>query len=110
VPSDCGRQAVGGSELWQAKIFGTIAYVDGEPASGAFALPIDDALYVGWVATAKKHRGQGLAELVIRKSLEDARSVTGLERTVLHATKDGQPVYARIGYRPVVKFSCYAPK
>jgi predicted GNAT family N-acyltransferase len=82
----------------------------GDTTSGAFALPIDDALYVGWVATAKNHRGQGLAELVIRKSLEDARSETGLERTVLHATKDGQPVYARMGYRPVVKFPCYAPK
>jgi GNAT superfamily N-acetyltransferase len=109
VPRDWGRQALSGPELWRATIFGTVAYVGSEPASGAFALPIDDALYIGWVATAKAHRGQSLAELVIRKCLEDARNATGLERTVLHATKDGQPVYLRMGYRCVVKFPCYAP-
>jgi len=95
--------------LWESAIFGTIAYVRDEPASGAFALLVDDALYIGWVATAKTHRGRGFAELVIRRCLEDARDATGLERTVLHATGDGQPVYQRMGYRCVVRFPFYAP-
>jgi len=80
-----------------------------EPAAGALELPIDDAPYVGWVATAKSHPPQGLAELVTRTSLEDAREATGLERTVLHNTHDGLPVYLRMGYRPVVKFPWYSP-
>jgi GNAT superfamily N-acetyltransferase len=109
VASEWARQAIGGAALWQAAIFGTVAYVRGEPASGAFALPIDDALYIAWVATAQAHRRQGLAELVIRRCLEDARRATGLERTVLHATDDGRPVYLRMGYRCVVKFPVYAP-
>jgi hypothetical protein len=46
---------------------------------------------------------------VIRTCLEDARNATGLERTVLHATGDGQRVYLRMGYRGVVKFPFYAP-
>jgi hypothetical protein len=46
---------------------------------------------------------------VIRKCLEDAGNATGLERTVLHATNDGQPVYLRMGYRCVAKFPCYSP-
>jgi predicted GNAT family N-acyltransferase len=94
---------------WQSAIYGTIAYVGDEPASGTFALPIDDALYIAWVATAKAHRGSGLAEMVIRKSLADAKEATGLERTVLHATTDGRPVYQRMGYHDVVKFPCYGP-
>jgi len=93
--------------LWEAPLFGSIAYVGGEPASGAFAFTIDEALYVAWVATSKTHRRLGLAELVIRASLEDARKATGIERTVLHATEDGFPVYLRMGYRSVVRFPLY---
>jgi len=68
-----------------------------------------NSLRVGWVATSKAHRRLGLAELVIRSSLEDARKTTGLERTILRATSEGLPVYTRMGYRPVVKFPFYGP-
>ena len=110
VPRDWGRQALGSAALWRGPLFGRIAYVGGEAASGAFALPIENALYVGWVATSKAHRRSGLAELVIRTSLEDATKATGLERTSLHATNEGLPVYTRMGYRPVVKFPFYGPE
>ena len=108
VPREWGRLAVGGAALWDTPLFGTIAYVRGEPASGTLAIPIGDVLYVGWVATGKAYRGQGLAEVVIRKTLEEATMATGLERTVLHATADGYPVYLRLGYRSVVDFPMYA--
>jgi hypothetical protein len=110
VPRDWGRRALGSAALWHCPLFGTVAYVGSEPASGAFAVPIDKALYVAWVATSKGRRGLGLAELVIRTCLEDARKATGLERTVLHATKYGFPVYQRMGYRSVVRFPLYALK
>jgi GNAT superfamily N-acetyltransferase len=110
VPRSWGRLALGSAALWREPLFGTVAYVDGQPAAGAFAVPIDDALYVAWVATAKFHRGQGLAELVIRNSLEAAKASTGMERTVLHATKYGFPVYLRMGYQSVVRFPLYGPE
>jgi hypothetical protein len=109
VPVEWSREAIGRPALWRQSLFGTVAYLGGEPASGAFAVPIDDVLYVGWVATARHHRRQGLAEFVIRRSLEEATRVTGLERTVLHATGDGFPVYLRMGYRAVAKFPIYGP-
>ena len=110
VPREWARQALGSEALWQKPLFGIIASIGSEPVSGAFALPIDDALYIGWVATSKSHRGMGLAELVIRACLEDARKATGLERTILHATDAGLPVYTRMGYRTVVKFPFYSPE
>lgn len=110
VPRDWGRQALASPALWRAPLFGTLAYMEGEPASGAFVVPIDKALYVAWVATSKTHRRKGLAELVIRACLNDAQEATGIKRTVLHATDEGFPVYQRIGYRPVVKFPLYTFK
>jgi predicted acetyltransferase len=68
-------------------------------------VPLHGVLYVGFVATALVHRRRGLAELVMRRSLEDATRATGITRTVLHATADGYPVYRRMGYRPVDEFS-----
>jgi GNAT superfamily N-acetyltransferase len=109
IPREWGRLAIGGAALWKERLFGTIAFVNGQPASGAFALPIDDALYVAWVATTSAHRRKGLAELVIRESLTEAKKATGLDRTVLHATVDGRPVYLKMGYRDVVNFPFYEP-
>ena len=107
VPRDWGRQALASPALWQAHLFGTISYIEGEPAAGAFAVPIDKALYVAWVATTKTHRGLGLAELVVRACLADARDATGIERTALHATENGFPLYLRMGFRSVVRFPLY---
>ena len=107
VPMEWTRQVVGSAVLWESRLFGTLAYVGGEPRSGAFAVPIDKALYVAWVATVQPYRRLGLAELVIRASLEDAGKTTGIERTILHATEEGISVYRRMGYRSVVKFPLY---
>jgi hypothetical protein len=110
VSSEWVRGAVSGESLWQAPLYGYVAYVDGYPVSTAFAVPLNGVLYVGFVATAIAHRRRGLAELVMRRSLEDATQETGITRTVLQATADGYPVYIRMGYRPVDEFSLYVPR
>lgn len=109
VSSDWVRGAVAGESLWQSPLYGYVAYVDGHPVSTAFTVPLNGVLYVGFVATAIEHRRRGLAELVMRRSLEDATRETGVTRTALHATSDGYPVYIRMGYRPVDEFSVYVP-
>ena len=96
--------AIGHERLWRELLFGHIAHVDGRPVAGGFVTPIEAALYVGWVVTARGYRGRGLAELVVRRSLADARLATGLERTILHSTEIGRSVYLRMGCRPVAIF------
>jgi len=85
------------------------AFVDGQPAATAFPVPLGGVLYVAFVTTAQAHRRRGLAELVMRRSLEDATRETGITRTALHATADGYPSYLRMGYRAVDEFSLYVP-
>ncbi len=53
---------------------------------------------------------RGLAELVMRRSLEDASQATGITRTALHASADGYSVYLRMGYRPVDTFVLFVPR
>ena len=109
TPSDWLRSAIAGETIWQSPMYGYVAYVDGVPASTAFAVPVNGVLYVGFVATAIEYRRRRLAELVIRRSLEDAARATGITRTALHATSDGYPVYLRMGYRPVDAFGLFTP-
>ena len=104
APLKWGQMAIGHERLWQEPLFGHVAYIDDKPAAAGFALSIGTVLYVAWMATANQYRRRGLAELVMRHSLEAATSETGLTRTVLHATEIGLPVYQRMGYRPVASF------
>jgi hypothetical protein len=99
-----------GAALSRSQIFGRVAYVGDKPASGALAFPTI-TLYtsLGW-RPRKRFRGLGLPELVIKACLDDAKKVTLLERTFLHATADGIPRYLRMGYRPLAGFPFYGPR
>jgi hypothetical protein len=109
LPPDWVRGVVAGAPLWQTPLYGYNALVEGHPVATAFAVPLNGVLYVAFVATAAAHRRRGLAELVMRRCLEEATVQTGITRTVLHATADGYPSYVRMGYRPVDEFSIYVP-
>lgn len=104
VPLEWVRLAIGHERYWQGALLGHVAYLDSQAVAGDLVLPIDNALYVGWVATAREYRRRGLAELVMRHSLDEARRSTGLQRTILHSSLMAVPVYERMGYRSVCTF------
>ncbi len=109
VPAEWGRMAIGHERFFQGQAFGHVAYLNDLPVAGNVVKRLDTALYVGWVATAPAYRQRGLAELVMRRSLEEAGRATSLARTVLHATDAGRPVYHRLGYRAVATFPIWEP-
>ncbi len=86
---------------------GYVGYREGQAASCATILPVDGIAYVALVATMNEHRRLGCAEAVIRQALAEAHRTQGLQRTVLHATAAGYPVYLRMGYRPVTRIHFY---
>jgi GNAT superfamily N-acetyltransferase len=75
-----------------------IARLDGEPAACTIALDHDRDCLIGLVATLPAARGRGLASALVTSALLDART-RGCETSSLQATRMGQPVYERIGYR-----------
>jgi hypothetical protein len=44
----------------------------------------------------------------MRRTLLEAREAWGVQRTVLHATPAGQPVYRRMGYVDTLRFDAFA--
>ena len=75
-----------------------LARADGRPAVTLGVHDREGDAYVTWVGTTERARGRGLASTLLRRALADARE-RGCTTTTLVATRMGQPVYARLGYR-----------
>jgi GNAT superfamily N-acetyltransferase len=107
LPQEWGREALDHEEMWHEGIIGYVGYVNHEPVTCACAYLIDKCLYVALVATHPGHRKRGYAEAVIRYTLNEAATVFDYTHSVLHATVDGYPLYAAMGYRAVGTFTAY---
>ena len=75
-----------------------VAYESGRPVAALAILPVEGDASVWDVATVPEARGRGLAARLLRRALWDARE-HGCDMSSLQATKLGEPVYARLGYR-----------
>jgi len=94
-----GLRDVEGCTLW-------IARAGGEPvAAGAIHLHEGDA-GVELVAVVPEARGRGLAAELLRHALTDAARA-GATTTSLQATKMGEPVYRRLGYRALGRYGMW---
>jgi len=107
INPELARASTGPAEDWEQNAFGFVAYHEGEPVSCAATFPVDGRLYVGQVATMPRAQRRGYAEAVMRHSLNEATKATGIQRTVLHASDEGRPIYLRMGYRSTSKFTVY---
>ena len=82
----------------ELRLYGYLAPATGEAESCLVTFDAGDDCGVFWVATAPEARGRGLATLLMRAALADARE-RGCTTSTLQATAAGHPVYARLGYR-----------
>lgn len=84
-----------------------IAEFDGKPVGfsgmvireqpGNFSLPNGKSGYILNIFTMKEFRKNGIATLLMRKLIEEAKH-RNLDRVELRATSDGEPVYRKIGF------------
>lgn len=80
--------------------------VEDELASAAMVVDAGDDAFVTFVATVPHHRGKHLASNLLRHALNEARD-RGQTTTSLQASKLGQGIYARLGYRPLGEIHLY---
>lgn len=77
-----------------------LASFGGAPASCLGIQDHNGDSVVEFVATIPDARGRGLAGRLLAQALVDARE-RGCTTSTLQATKQGEPVYARLGYRTI---------
>lgn len=101
-------QAVYGHEpAWRHDYHGYVAYVKGAPVATAAAVVAAESIGIYSVSTLPQFRRRGYAEALMRHIIERYTAETGLERTVLQATRSGYEMYLKMGYRPVSRFVVY---
>lgn len=77
-----------------------LANADGVPSACAAACDTDRDCGIFLVATLPSARGRGLATALMTHALVDARE-RGCTTSTLQATRLGEPIYERLGYRPL---------
>ncbi|MDY6904361.1 MAG: hypothetical protein SWH61_06720 [Thermodesulfobacteriota bacterium] len=107
LPEECGRKMFAmPARMIKPHIIAVVAYHQDKPVSTALALMSHGIAGIYWVGTKETHRKQGLAEICTRMAGNKAFA-GGAARVILQASHMGEPVYRRMGYREVTKYSWY---
>ena len=104
--SPAGVIALALGDIHAADIRGYGIRIDGELASVASIIDVDQDAFVTMVATLPHRRGKHLASSVLAHALDEARR-RGTTTTSLQASKLGQSIYARLGYRALGEVHLY---
>jgi len=80
-----------------------VIYLRDKPVSTTMAMLSHGIAGIYWVATTKEVRGRGLAEYCTRQ-VGNAAFDLGASKVILQASKFGEPVYKKIGYREICRY------
>jgi ribosomal protein S18 acetylase RimI-like enzyme len=83
-----------------------VARVDGRPASTVMTFDHDGDCYVAFVATDPAAQGRGLATALMTHALVEGRE-RGCTISTLEATRAGEPIYRRMGYRRLFAYEMW---
>lgn len=85
------------------------ARLNGESAAVLGTLDHEGDCALLWVATLPAAQGQGLAKRLLRQALAEARE-RGCVTATLQATKEGQPLYERVGFKALGPLQMWEPR
>jgi GNAT superfamily N-acetyltransferase len=91
--------------FWPDDMHGFVGAADGRDVCTTAVFPALGTAYVALVATHPDHHRKGYAEHVMRHALLEGGAALGLERSILHASDAGRPVYAAMGYADTARFA-----
>ncbi|MCU1455245.1 MAG: acetyltransferase [Acidimicrobiales bacterium] len=87
---------------------GFVGTLDGEPVATAGVFVSDGIAGVYNVATRSEHRGRGFGAALTWTAAHAGRAL-GHTRSVLQASKQGEPVYRRMGYATPARYRQFEP-
>ena len=87
-------------------VIAVVGYLDDQPAAAAMVLLSHGIAGVYWVGTCEAARGRGLGEACTRL-VGNLAFERGARCVVLQASRQGEPIYLRMGYREVTRYAWY---
>jgi hypothetical protein len=102
-----GDLIVPGPRFLEPHVQTVVAYLEDEPVAAAQTLLSHGIAGVYWVGTVEAARGKGLAESVTRAVTNRAFDL-GAGANTLQASPMGGPIYLRMGYETIYRYTGYA--
>jgi GNAT superfamily N-acetyltransferase len=98
------------ARLSEGRLIGFIVRTDGGAVAGSGCVwtrdeqprprnPRHRVAYLMSMYTAKDFRRRGVAKMVVKSAIEWSKE-EGYDRVVLHASKEGRPLYEEFGFEP----------
>jgi ribosomal protein S18 acetylase RimI-like enzyme len=107
IPYSTCRLIYEQERAWDFDYKGYVGYLNGRAVATVAVVVAEGAAGVYSVSTLPAYRRRGYAEALMRDALSDCVRATGIERTILQATRAGYAMYQKMGYREVTRFSVY---
>ena len=107
IPFATCRIVYGTEKAWSHDYRGYVGYYKGTAVTTLAVVVAAESIGIYSVSTLPQYRRKGYAESLMRLVIADYTRRTGLERTVLQATRAGFDMYKKMGYRAVSHFSVY---
>lgn len=108
APSELAAALFGRGLAATAEIVGLLGYLDGEPVATSAVFYDQGLAGVYNVATVPAARGRGVGAAMTWAAIA-AGAEAGATASILQASKEGQPVYERMGYRVPARYRQFEP-
>jgi ribosomal protein S18 acetylase RimI-like enzyme len=83
-----------------------LAFIDGEAVASSMLMLTSGVAEINMVSTLPEYRGRGIGTAMTTMPLLDAH-LQGYELGVLQASKSGEPVYRKIGFKEYCRFNVF---
>lgn len=110
IPFGIAQAVYACDSAWHGEYQGFVGLAGGRPASIVALVLSGSTLGVYSLATHPSMRRQGYGEATMRAAIEMVARRTNVERIVLQSTEAGYPLYKRMGFRDVTRFTVYLTK
>ena len=107
IPHAICAAIYGSQNAWSGDFKGYVGYLGGQAITTTAVIVAAGVMGFYSVATLADYRRFGYAEATMRKVYELTKRETGVEQSVLQATRSGLGLYQRMGYRKLTNFSVY---
>jgi ribosomal protein S18 acetylase RimI-like enzyme len=107
IPFATCQRVYGTEQAWSHDYHGYIGYYKGTAVTTVAVVIAAESIGIYSVSTLPPYRRKGYAESLMRQVITQYTLGTGIERTVLQATRAGFDMYRKMGYRAVSHFTVY---
>lgn len=94
--------------LWDGEMAGWVGYRNGTAVASASVLMTGRVAGLYAVATLPEFQRRGFGEAMVRHAAHWAGQTRQAELLVLQSTREGEPLYRRLGFHTVTHFTVYA--